>query len=69
MDHRLLRLGKTLVHQIAANRHRKMFVIGLLNIHQSPSKYMMENHFLLNEARIKVVHLNHEMFKEHFKMR
>lgn len=54
---------KKLVSQFAASTHYKIFTTNLFNTWQGPSESLREYLARLNEATIRVVHLNQEMFE------
>lgn len=60
-------LVKKLVHHFAASHHRKMYPTTLFNIRQGPSKSLRDSLAHFNEATIKVVSPNQEIFFRVFK--
>lgn len=59
-------LVKNIVHHFVASRHKKMSIMKLFNIRQGPSESFREYLARFNEATIRIVPSNQEMFMKVF---
>lgn len=59
-------LVRKLVKQFSTSKHKKMSTTNMYNVHQGSLEPLMDYLIHFNEATIKVIHLNQEMFLRAF---